>query len=207
MKAGQQAATLWNSGQKVWTSARSWMKGWTGGSEASVESGNTIGLSGESRMDKEPVGLPVDAPPPPVQGVEGREHHLQEDEGAEGEPRRTSLWGPCECCISCVSISFIQDSTTELMNQLVTEYFHNENFEGVGQGQSSTANVQSELISRPPNMLEPLECQYRSRLGRKCLTKAQRSNTSRARWIDIASYTIADLVGLARRDGPEEGPM
>jgi len=89
-------------------------------------------------MDKEPVGLPVDAPPPPVQGGEGHEHQLQEDEGAEGEPRRTSLWGPCECCISCVSISLYQNLTTELTDQLVTEYFHNENFEGVGQGQSST---------------------------------------------------------------------
>jgi len=78
-----------------------------------VGSGNIsradAGLTGESRMDKEPVGLPVDAPPPPVQGGEGHEHQLQEDEGAEGEPRRTSLWGPCECCISCVSISLIQN--------------------------------------------------------------------------------------------------
>jgi hypothetical protein len=109
MKAGQQAATLWNSGQKVWTTARSWMKGW-GASSAAIEGDvDEAGASGEKMMDKEPVGLPVDAPPPPLpENGEGHQHEIQEDDNEEGEgegepQERKSLWGPCECCISCVS--------------------------------------------------------------------------------------------------------
>jgi hypothetical protein len=121
MKAGQQAATLWNSGQKVWTTARSWMKGW-GGSSTIVGQGDVdeAGASGEKMMNKEPVGLPVDAPPPPLpKDGEGHQHETQEDEDediegegegeGEGEPqKRTSLWGPCECCISCVSTPLVK---------------------------------------------------------------------------------------------------
>jgi hypothetical protein len=105
MKAGQQAATLWNSGQKVWTTARSWMKGW-GGSSTIVGQG-----------DVDEAGA---SPPPPLpKDGEGHQHETQEDEDediegegegeGEGEPqKRTSLWGPCECCISCVSTPLVK---------------------------------------------------------------------------------------------------
>jgi hypothetical protein len=142
MKAGQQAATLWNSGQKVWTTARSWMKGW-GGSSTIVGQGDVVeaGASGEKMLDEAPVGLPVDAPPPPLpEDGEGHQHEIQEDEDeeaeGEGEPqKRRSLWGPCECCISCVSFPYFKlNLGDKLTKQLVTEYFNHENFEGVGQG-------------------------------------------------------------------------
>jgi hypothetical protein len=106
MKAGQQVATFWNSGQKVWTTARSWMKGWgaSGASSGEIEASSG---SEEKTLDKESVGLPVDAPPPPLpEDGDGHHHEAQEDgdEEGDGEPqKRKSLWGPCECCISCVS--------------------------------------------------------------------------------------------------------
>jgi hypothetical protein len=102
LKAGQQAATLWTSGQKVWGSARSWMKSWTSGTSGGKE---PIQVQG----DKVPSGV-VDAPPAPMTEVEGHERGLQEkdheDEEGHEEVVRKPLWGPCECCISCVSAAF-----------------------------------------------------------------------------------------------------
>jgi hypothetical protein len=98
LKAGQQAATLWTSGQKVWGSARSWMKSWTSGS---------IKEPVQVQGDKVPSGV-VDVPPPPMTEVEGHDQGLQEkddeDGGGDEEVVRKPLWGPCECCISCVSL-------------------------------------------------------------------------------------------------------
>jgi hypothetical protein len=121
--------------------------------------------------DKVPVGV-VDAPPAPIAEVEGHDHGVQEkdheDEEGDEEVVRKPLWGPCECCISCVSpplsifgIQWIAD------RQVVTEYFHNENFEGVGQG-TSLLFSEKVLMARPPNMSEPPKCQYRSRLDPEC---------------------------------------
>jgi hypothetical protein len=92
-------------------------------------------------MDKEP-SMVVDAPPPPVTETEeghGGELQEKEDGQEDGEEVRKPLWGPCECCISCVSLPLQQEYQTD--KQVVTEYFHNENFEGVGQGISSSLST------------------------------------------------------------------
>jgi hypothetical protein len=106
------------------------MKSWTGGG------GNQ---PTQAQGDRVP-GVVVDAPPPPVTEVEGHDQGLQEKDHEEGvgdeEVVRKPLWGPCECCISCVSLPSFSISRMLQMadEQVVTEYFHNENFEGVGQG-------------------------------------------------------------------------
>jgi hypothetical protein len=98
MKAGQQAATLWTSGQKAWTSARSWIKGWTG--EAPAAGPSSVEIEHEVKARE-----PVDAPPVPEgERTDEKEHITQEEAGSEaGDGPRKPLWGPCECCISCVS--------------------------------------------------------------------------------------------------------
>lgn len=71
----------------------------------------TMGTSKESIQGQEGDKLPsvvVDVPPPPVTEVEGHDGGLpntKEDDdghGNEEEGKRKPLWGPCECCISCV---------------------------------------------------------------------------------------------------------
>ena len=75
------------------------MKSWTSGTSELNESVQVQG-------DKVPVGV-VDAPPVPMPEVEGHDQGLQEkdreDEEGDEEVARKPLWGPCECCISCVS--------------------------------------------------------------------------------------------------------
>jgi len=72
------------------------MKSWTSGGKEPVQ----------VQGDKVPVGV-VDAPPPPVTEVEGHDQELLQKDHAneEGDEEvvRKPLWGPCECCISCVS--------------------------------------------------------------------------------------------------------
>lgn len=98
MKAGQQAATLWNTGQKAWTSARSWLKGWSGNGNTSEAGPSTSEVEHEIK-GREPVDVP------PVPEDEEKEHIAPQksQQGDEGEEPRKPLWGPCACCISCVS--------------------------------------------------------------------------------------------------------
>jgi hypothetical protein len=110
------------------------MKSWTGGGSNQPT---------QAQGDRLPGGV-VDAPPPPLGEAEGHDRGLQKQDHAEGEGDgngheevvRKPLWGPCECCISCVSLpSFSLSRMLQMTDkQVVTEYFHNENFEGVGQG-------------------------------------------------------------------------
>jgi hypothetical protein len=138
------------------------MKSWT-----SVTSGGKEPV--QVQGDKVPVGV-VDAPPAPVSEVEGHDHGVQEkdqQENGDEEVVRKPLWGPCECCMTCVSppLSIFGIQWTADI-QVVTEYFHNENFEGVGQGTSplSLPFFSKALMTRPPNMPEPPKRQYRSRM-------------------------------------------
>lgn len=62
--------------------------------------------------NKTPITV-TDAPPPPETEVEGHDQGLQ-DSKEDGEVKREPLWGPCECCISCVSRSFISGLKEEL---------------------------------------------------------------------------------------------
>jgi hypothetical protein len=74
------------------------MKSWTSGTSGDKQPVQVQG-------DKVPVGV-VDAPPAPMTEVEGHEQELQEkdqEEDGDVEVVRRPLWGPCECCISCVS--------------------------------------------------------------------------------------------------------
>jgi hypothetical protein len=101
MKAGQQAATLWTSGQKAWTTARSWMKGWTGNAAQATASSSKLEIEHEVRTKET-----LDAPPLP-KGEENaaleHEASAEEESQEEAESRPKPLWGPCACCISCVS--------------------------------------------------------------------------------------------------------
>ncbi|GFZ50912.1 hypothetical protein JCM24511_08670 [Saitozyma sp. JCM 24511] len=57
----------------------------------------------------------------------------QVDEESEEDLRaRGRMWGKCPCCIGCVSGRTTR-LTVRLTRQLTTDYFHAENFEGVGQ--------------------------------------------------------------------------
>jgi len=106
------------------------MKSWTSGAKEPVQ---------VQEGDKVITGV-VYVPPPPMTEVEGHDQDqekYQEDEEEDEEVKRKPLWGPCECCISCVSLpSFFFPKRSIADEQVVTEYFHNENFEGVGQGPS-----------------------------------------------------------------------
>jgi len=57
--------------------------------------------------DKAMAGV-VDVPPPPINEVDCHDQGLQEknheDEEEDEEVKRKPLWGPCECCISCVGL-------------------------------------------------------------------------------------------------------
>ena len=120
MKAGEQAYNSWSAGQKAWTAARSWLKGWT---EPSTSTGASASSKLHDVLEKESVAV-ADAPPVP-------DDPNHEEQDTEKKP----LWGPTKCCISCVSSSH-RARMTMLIIELVTEYFHAENFEGVGQGVS-----------------------------------------------------------------------
>lgn len=98
MKAGQQAATAWNTGQKAWSTARSWIKGWTDGTDANIDTKNDESSGTHAVVEKDPA---PDAPPVPAD----EEHAVvpNEDEQEEAETPRKPLWGPTKCCISCVS--------------------------------------------------------------------------------------------------------
>lgn len=87
MKAGEQAYNTWTAGQKAWTAARSWIKGWTD-PPTGEKIGSASGVPHEV-VKKETV---PDAPPVPDSVEHG-------DGGSEKSP----LWGPTRCCISCVS--------------------------------------------------------------------------------------------------------
>ena len=107
------------------------MKSWTSGAKEPIQ---------VQEGDKF-IGGVVDVPPPPVTEIEGHDQGLQEkgheEEEEDEEVKRKPLWGPCECCISCVSLpTFLFPKRSIADEQVVTEYFHNENFEGVGQGPS-----------------------------------------------------------------------
>jgi hypothetical protein len=141
------------------------MKSWT-----SVRAEEPV----QVQEDKVPSGV-VDAPPAPMTEVEGHEQGLQEkdqeDDGDE-EVLRKPLWGPCECCISCVSppLSIFGTQWTADI-QVVTEYFHSENFEGVGQGTSLFPFLLFDtkvLMTRPPDMPEPPKCKYWSQMDPEC---------------------------------------
>lgn len=90
MKAGEQAYNTWTIGQKAWTAARSWMKGWSD-SSAPTTGQEISGASEKSQDIVEKEAVP-DAPPVPENADHG-------EGGAEKKP----LWGPTRCCISCVS--------------------------------------------------------------------------------------------------------
>jgi hypothetical protein len=73
------------------------MKSWT-----SVPSGGKEPV--QVQGDKVPSGV-VDAPPAPMTEVKGHQQGLQEkDQEEDEEVVRKPLWGPCECCISCVNL-------------------------------------------------------------------------------------------------------
>lgn len=103
MKAGQQAATAWNTGQQVWKTARSWMKSWTAGTSTLSE---TTQPQAHAVLEKDPPG---DVPPVPEEEGGHQSAMLEEQEGNaeisedEDEAPRKPLWGPTRCCISCVS--------------------------------------------------------------------------------------------------------
>ena len=76
------------------------MKSWTSGTSGGNQ---PVEIQG----DKVPLGV-VDAPPVTMSAVEGHDQGLQEkdreDEERDEEVVRRPLWGPCKCCISCVSL-------------------------------------------------------------------------------------------------------
>lgn len=102
MKAGKGAMTLWDTGQKAWSSAKSWLAGGSTvqDSDAPDIIGERLSRSGSGGMDLVP-----DAPPVP----EGeREEKLMEPESSgtiqeDPDEKQGRLWGDCPCCISCVS--------------------------------------------------------------------------------------------------------
>lgn len=151
MKAGQQAATAWNTGQKAWSAARSWFQGW-----------NTPPQTAAALVEKErettEAGTMPDAPPVPVE-VDQAAAPLQESEkegNGEDEVPRKPLWGPTPCCISCVSrldtLTSSPEHHADESLQLVTEYFNAENFEGVGQGASCSLSLRVNA-HRPDHLL------------------------------------------------------
>jgi hypothetical protein len=117
MKAGQQAATVWTNGQKVWSAARSWMKGWTTPeTSTSVDSPNSLsegkGIEhNQKTIEKEAVDIPAHIPGEASTDL-GKVDNDSEVEVDGEEESRKPLWGPCECCISCVSLSlsFVADN-------------------------------------------------------------------------------------------------
>ena len=67
--------------------------------------------------DKVPLTVP-DAPPLPLSETEGHDQQLQDseeddDEVELGEEKRKPLWGPTECCISCVSLPSLLNTRKE----------------------------------------------------------------------------------------------
>jgi hypothetical protein len=117
MKAGQQAATVWTNGQKVWSAARSWMKGWTTPeTSTSVNPPNSLsegkGIAHDQKtIEKEAVDIPAHIPVKPPSELVNADNDSEVKVDGEEEPRKP-LWGPCECCISCVSLSlsFVADN-------------------------------------------------------------------------------------------------
>lgn len=89
MKAGEQAYNTWTIGQKAWTAARSWIKGWSDSS--SPPSGQETPNASEKSHDVVEEKAVLDAPPVPEQV-----------DHSEGASERQPLWGPTRCCISCV---------------------------------------------------------------------------------------------------------